>query len=345
MVTRDDEPYISDLSALGESTVAVVKDNAVAGYLQKNFPQLELKQVQSLEEALDYVSRGQAHLAIDSLQRVSYKLHEQGLYDLKIAGQTPYQEYLSLGISPEAPELKPILDKALQSIPEEDISSITREWLSIKYEQGLDTALLWKVGAGVSLVLLFILCWNRKLTSLNKELALAHEDLAQKSLELERLSQTDKLTGLYNRMKLEEILKHELERTSRTSLPFSVAMLDVDEFKSVNDTYGHHAGDEILQELARLLQRQIRSIDIVGRWGGEEFLLICPATDLDGARSLAQKLKTLISEHKFPVVGHCTCSLGVTAYQEGESAERLLIRVDQAMYQAKSNGRNQVQVL
>ncbi|MGM0424253.1 MAG: transporter substrate-binding domain-containing diguanylate cyclase [Thermodesulfobacteriota bacterium] len=345
MVTRDDEPYISDLDALGAKTVAVVQDNAVADYLQKNFPQLKLQPEDNLEDALESVSAGEAHLAIDSLQRISYRIHEQGLYGLKIAGQTPYREFLRIGISQKSPELKPILDKALQSIPEQEISSITRDWLSIRYEQGFDTALLWKIAAGVSLLLAVILYWNRKLTRLNKQLARAHEDLEQKSQELERLSEIDRLTGLYNRMKLEDILEHERERADRTQLPLSIAMLDVDEFKLINDTYGHHAGDEVLQNLALLLQEQVRSIDTVGRWGGEEFLLICPATDLTGAQTLAEKLKQAIAEYEFPVAGCCTCSLGVATYQEGERAERMLIRADQAMYRAKAKGRNQVQVM
>ncbi|MFP4480875.1 MAG: transporter substrate-binding domain-containing protein [Desulfohalobiaceae bacterium] len=345
MVTRDDEPYISDLSALGRKQVAVTQDNPVEEYLHNNFPHLKLETFPSLKEALDAVSTGQVHMAVDSLQRVSYRLHEHGLYDLKIAGQTPFREFLRIGISSRDPELKPILDKALQSIPEQEISDITRKWLSIRYEQGFDTALLWKISAGVALLLAVILYWNRKLTRLNKELSWAHEDLAQKSAELERLSETDRLTGLYNRMKLEDVLEHELERISRTHLPLSVVMLDMDEFKIINDSYGHHAGDEVLQDLACLLQKQIRSIDTVGRWGGEEFLLICPTTDLAGARTLAEKLKEAIAEHKFPAVGHCTCSLGVSAYREGELAEKMLIRVDQAMYKAKNKGRNQVQVL
>jgi diguanylate cyclase (GGDEF)-like protein len=117
-------------------------------------------------------------------------------------------------------------------------------------------------------------------------------------------------------------------------------MLDVDRFKTINDTFGHHAGDQILQELARILENHTRSADTVGRWGGEEFLLICPGTESSGAEVLAEKLRKTIEKHTFPVIRHCTCSFGVSASCKGERTEDLVIRADQAMYQAKELGRN-----
>jgi len=345
IVARDGEPYIQDMKVLSGKKAAVVQGNPITQYLRENFPQVTIQPMPDLEQALKAVSTGKADVAIDSLQMVSYRIHEQGLYDLKIAGQTPYKDFLRIGISNRSSELKPILDKALDSISSQDISRITREWLSIRYEHGFNTGLLWKILIGVALVIALVMYWNRKLSRLNRELALAHEDLGRKSTELEKLSETDRLTGLTNRMKLEEILEQECRRSSRSRTALSVIMLDVDHFKAINDTYGHHAGDQVLRDLADILEAHVRSIDTVGRWGGEEFLIICPGTTVSGARTLAEKLRKSLEVHDFPVVGNCTCSLGISAYQWDDQAEDIVIRADQAMYRAKEKGRNRVEVL
>lgn len=345
IVTRDEEPYIPEMNALAGKRVAVVQDNSILEYLEENVSNLEILQMPDLDQALNSVSRGFADVAVDSLQMVSYRIHEQGLYDLKIAGQTPYKDFLRIGINSDAAELKPILDKALDSIPAQDINRIAREWLSIKFEHGFDTGLLWKVLTGMALLVAVIMIWNRKLSSLNRELAKAHEDLGHKSAELEKLSETDRLTGLTNRMKLEEILDRECRRSSRSSQPLSVIMLDVDGFKAINDTFGHHAGDQVLKDLSWILEDQIRTIDTVGRWGGEEFLMICPGTGVMGAGILAEKLRTCIQAHEFPVGGPCTCSFGISGFHGGERPEDMVIRADQAMYQAKSLGRNRVETV
>lgn len=345
MVAREGEPYIPDMKVLSGRKVAVVQENSIIEYIEENFPDVAVLQMPDLDHALTAVSKGKADVAMDSLQMVSYRIHEQGLYDLKIAGQTPYKDFLRIGISSDAPELKPILDKALESISTQDINRITREWLSIRYEHGFDTGLLWKVLAGGAFVIGVIVFWNRKLSRLNRELADAHENLARKSAELEKLSETDRLSGLFNRMKLEEILDHECRRASRSSQPLTVIMLDVDRFKSINDTLGHHAGDRVLKELARVLESRIRTIDTVGRWGGEEFLLICPGTEISGAGVLAEKLRREIADHAFPEVGHCTCSFGISSCRTGERPDDMVIRADQAMYQAKEKGRNRVEVV
>lgn len=340
MVARDGEPYIPNMKVLAGKKVAVVQGNPIIEYLQENLSEVSFLLMPDLDQALNAVSKGIVDVAIDSLQKVSYRIHEQGLYDLKIAGQTPYKDFLRIGINSQEAALKPILDKALEAVSAQEVNRITREWLSIRFEHGFDTGLLWKILLGVVFVVAVIMYWNRKLSRLNRELAEAHEDLALKSTELEKLSETDRLTGLYNRMKLEEILDHEYQRSSRSSLPVSVIMLDVDRFKTINDSFGHHAGDQILQELARILENHTRSVDTVGRWGGEEFLLICPGTGSSGAVVLAEKLRKAIEKHTFPVVGNCTCSFGVSASCKGERTEDLVIRADQAMYQAKEQGRN-----
>lgn len=119
-------------------------------------------------------------------------------------------------------------------------------------------------------------------------------------------------------------------------------MLDLDKFKSVNDTYGHQAGDEVLKELALILKTNVRESDIVGRWGGEEFIIIAPNTNMEDAVKLAEKLREKISEFKFSFAGHKTGSFGVATYRVGDDEKSLIKRADDALYHAKESGRNKV---
>lgn len=163
---------------------------------------------------------------------------------------------------------------------------------------------------------------------------------------IEEISQTDQLTQIYNRLSLDQHYQKELLRASRTpSNLFSLILIDIDYFKDINDSYGHTMGDTILVELAQLIKRHIRSIDIFGRWGGEEFLIICPNTAQKEAFHLAEKLRLIIEKHSFGTHIFQTCSFGVTQYQEQDTKDSMFIRADKALYAAKTTGRNKVMAL
>ena len=150
-----------------------------------------------------------------------------------------------------------------------------------------------------------------ELKKAQNSLAEAHAELALFNIQLEELSVTDTLTQLFNRSKLDEVVQYELERARRSKQPFSLILLDVDEFKAVNDTHGHQVGDDVLKSLANLLKNNTRSSDTLGRWGGEEFMLICPDTDADAAKILGEKLRLAVASHLFPVVKQKTASFGL----------------------------------
>jgi diguanylate cyclase (GGDEF)-like protein/PAS domain S-box-containing protein len=161
--------------------------------------------------------------------------------------------------------------------------------------------------------------------------------------EKEKMAFTDPLTGIYNRLKLNEALEYEVSRAQRYQLDLCVILIDIDLFKEVNDRHGHLVGDSVLVEFAKILQQNVRKPDIVGRWGGEEFIVICPETNLNGALTLAQNLKSCIEEHRFDIVKQKTASLGVAGFRNKDSVERLLSRADEALYLAKQKGRNRVE--
>ena len=178
------------------------------------------------------------------------------------------------------------------------------------------------------------------------ELRQTQAKLVAQNLELQRLSTTDVLTGLHNRVKLDAVLQEEVSRHKRYSKPghqgpgFGVLLLDVDYFKSVNDTYGHQVGDDVLVGIGQTLARTVREVDVVGRWGGEEFLVICRETPIDGVMALAEKLRLAVQALAFETVGHKTISLGAAVFHAGELFTDTLARADAALYRAKHSGRN-----
>lgn len=166
--------------------------------------------------------------------------------------------------------------------------------------------------------------------------------LQAKNVELVHLSQTDPLTGIFNRLKVDAMLEQEFERARRYERALSVVMFDLDHFKQVNDTFGHQAGDRVLIDTAALVQDSIRKLDVLGRWGGEEFLILCPETDLLGAQQLADHLREKIAAMDIGDVGSITASFGVTQLGKADDAKRMIGNADTALYQAKQDGRNRV---
>ncbi|MDD2789874.1 MAG: PAS domain S-box protein [Sulfurimonas sp.] len=168
-----------------------------------------------------------------------------------------------------------------------------------------------------------------------------HHDITDKK-HAEFLSITDPLTGLSNRLKLDDVFLYELAQIKRYPAPLSILLLDVDDFKKVNDTYGHQIGDQVLQDIANILRSIGRTSDTIGRWGGEEFLIILPKTDLDGAKILAEKIRFAIESHSFAIAGSQTSSFGVAKLGTAENQDSLIERADSALYRAKSEGKNRV---
>jgi polar amino acid transport system substrate-binding protein len=166
--------------------------------------------------------------------------------------------------------------------------------------------------------------------------------LMRYNAQLKRLSTTDSLTQLHNRHRMEEMLSEQRSLQERYDEPCGILLLDVDHFKQVNDRYGHQTGDRVLQEFAQLIRTNIRITDRACRWGGEEFLIICPQTNLEGTRALAEKLLEGIRTHEFPHGESMTGSIGLGMLQDEVALHHQLERIDNALYQAKNQGRNRV---
>ncbi len=172
-----------------------------------------------------------------------------------------------------------------------------------------------------------------------------NEELLSKTTKLEEKASFDFLTKLYNRRKFNSFLEYEISKANRyKDQHLSLLLVDIDYFKNVNDTYGHLVGDNILQEISKILTICSRDTDIVARWGGEEFVLMLPQTNIEQAFFVGEKLRATIEKHKFDDVKHITCSIGVGKFHQNEDKDTLFKRVDAALYKAKNSGRNKVEM-
>lgn len=177
---------------------------------------------------------------------------------------------------------------------------------------------------------------------LEDEVKARTQELHEKNKLLEKIAETDALTQLANRNKLWSKLTQQLDGVHQGKAESSIILVDIDHFKAVNDTYGHNTGDTVLQAFAEIMQATCRETDTVGRWGGEEFLIICPDTNREVALTLAETIRANIEANDFPGVGQVTASLGVGLCRLDDSIDTVMERTDAALYQAKANGRNQV---
>jgi diguanylate cyclase (GGDEF)-like protein len=167
-------------------------------------------------------------------------------------------------------------------------------------------------------------------------------DRKELETELERQASIDYLTGAYNRRKLLTFLKIECARVLRYGRSLALLMFDIDHFKSINDTHGHDVGDRVLCEIVRRAQACLRQSDVFARWGGEEFSVLVPESKIESAALLAEKLRIAVRQTPIDIAGTVTASFGVVEYRNSESVDELIRRADQALYRAKSGGRDRV---
>lgn len=200
-------------------------------------------------------------------------------------------------------------------------------------------------------VLLWTTSFGSYVSNLRYKLQTRNEELEKVLGQMRELADRDDLTGLFNRRVIMETLRKLQARAARTGETFSVCIVDLDEFKGINDAYGHLAGDRVLAEFSAAMAGELRDMDFIargdssfGRYGGEEFILLLPGTNSDGAYRCAERLRQRQDERRRQADGTpaCTLSAGVAEYRSGEDIESLLRRADRALYAAKHEGRNRV---
>ena len=187
-----------------------------------------------------------------------------------------------------------------------------------------------------------IICLALMIIFFEKSKEYAYEALVIKNKELEAMSVTDRLTGLYNRYMIDEVLYQSLKNSRDCENPFSIIIADIDFFKTINDNFGHLVGDKVLVEIAGIFKSAISGKDIAGRWGGEEFMIICPEKNIIEANKLAVYIKDKITKKDFGIVGQITMSFGTAACSKGETIDSLIRKADNSLFKAKKQGRNRI---
>ncbi len=254
----------------------------------------------------------------------------------------PFLSYLGFGSLSEFNDAGADVSGFIEEVSGFQDKTRKRQWLSIIQGTRGEPVIVRLRGARQEEPRAF-LAWANRLPGPDRHV-ISLTDVTRLEEEKRRLvykASTDYLTGLLNRRKLIEHLTEEIKRAERYGTPLSLIMFDIDDFKRINDTHGHAAGDQVLVGLARLLTGSVRIHDKIARWGGEEFLLVVPGCDLDRCAAAAEKLRRLIAAHDFDGI-QVTCSFGVVAYQAGEDQDHFLGRADKALYEAKNSSKNTV---
>lgn len=329
LVTREGHDYVADLAGLSGETMVLPKGTSIEERVRRDFPNLRIVLVDTEAEAFAMVSRGKADMTLRSLTVAVYTIKTAGWFNLKVAGHLPgYENLLRIGVRRDEPDLLAALDRGVRTISSAERTVIANRHVAIQVQSPLDPWTLAKLLAIPAAVILTSLFWILKLMRVNERLRVQ--------------SRTDVLTGLANRSHLNDVCRSEMERAVRYGRPMSIILIDLDHFKQVNDRYGHVFGDQVLVEFAGLARDVLRSTDTVGRWGGEEFLILCPETTLEAAFALAERLRRTMRAYGFPNGHRQTGSFGVAGFRDGDGIDRLLIRADNALYRAKGEGRDRV---
>jgi polar amino acid transport system substrate-binding protein len=342
IATRSSEIFIDDLGFLEGKQIGYVAQGGLGSTLRSKYPSLRFEEAESVREGLQRV-RDRANFAfVGSIPSITFAIQKHNFYNIKVSGTLPEKLPLAAAVQEGNERLLRIVQKGLHSIPLQQRERVVDNWISIRFDEKVDYTLVWGVIGAAALVLVVIILWTRKVQALNAQISEANALLEEKNRELEELSVTDKLTGLFNRSKIELELEQEQKRSERNGSVFSIIIFDIDWFKSINDTYGHVTGDEVLREIADRIRMRTRDTDIAGRWGGEEFLVICPETDAEGAGKLAEDIRSDIEAHSFGIEVRVTVSAGVAAYTvKGLGNEGLVRLADTMLYKAK-DGKNRV---
>lgn len=343
VVTKNHVTFIDDFKLLKNKKIGVVKNNALKEILVNKYPNFELVEVKDNSEGIQKLQNNEIFGYAANMLSIGYTLKKDFITELKILNKISGESSkLAIGVRNDEPELYEIFEKLIQTLDEEQHHKILNKYLAVNYQEGFNYEILWKILFVVFITYILFFYKQYMLKKAVKDLKNANKEIAKKNKELVRLSTTDTLTGLYNRAKLDEVLLYEIERAKRYDESFGVVLLDVDYFKKINDTYGHHKGDDVLIDFSNIIQKNIRGVDIAGRWGGEEFMIICPNTDKNGTISLSEHIRVLIEKFDFGLESFQSASFGVSIYENGDDDDSLIIRADKALYKAKHSGRNKV---
>jgi len=328
IVTDKTIDFIPGLEALEGKRVAIGRGYSVIDSITEKYPKIVIVETEDTREGLKLLSSAKVDAVIDILPVVAYLMNDDHLFDLKISGTTEFNFDVRMMIRNDYPQLKSIIDKSIDTITVAERQKIFSRYIAVAYQEKVDYTWAYAIGFGSLFIIAIFMYRQFVMGKYNKKLL--------------HMATTDPLTQLSNRIRLDEKLLESHQSYQRTQRQYAVIILDLDNFKRINDTYGHLIGDKTLIAIARILRDNIRDVDVVGRWGGEEFMIICPETDVEGAKYLARKIQEVINSYEFPHIHTLTCSFGISVSHQGDRIENVVGRADSAMYRAKEEGKNRI---
>jgi len=329
LATKMDTIFVDNIAEVKDKKLGVVKGYVIAEQLRNKMPDINIVDVASITDGLARVESGELYGYVDNLMVIANSIQKDFTGVLKISSRLDQNVKLAIASRNDQPQLNEIFEILVNNLTEVELQAIYNKWVAVvAQDQEFDYSYAWNLLSVIFLILSGYIVHYIKLKKINNSLL--------------TLSITDKLTGLYNRVKTDEVLIEQKAVVDRYGTELSVILLDIDLFKSINDNYGHLRGDSVLIEFAKIIKQNIRNTDYAGRWGGEEFLIVCPNIGLQEAMILANKLLDKIRSHAFSEVINITASAGVNFFTKDKSIEATIYNADQALYQSKENGRDQV---
>ncbi|OEU76394.1 MAG: diguanylate cyclase [Desulfuromonadales bacterium C00003068] len=331
IATTNDKIYIESVEDILTEKIGIVQGYAIAEALRFKYPHANIVEVASITDGLQKVESGELYCYIDNLMVIAEQIQKQFTGTIKVSGRIKDEVKLAIGTRNDEPLLNSIFHKLIPTVAPDEKQAIYNRWVSVNQEMAFDYHLFWTLFGVFALISGFYAVHFHQLNKYNRMLL--------------KLSETDKLTDLYNRCKLDELLLEKEQLFYRYQTACGVAILDIDHFKQINDSYGHQTGDSVLIELSKLMTESLRTTDVIGRWGGEEFLIIAPNSDTQETTIMAEKMLERIRSHRFQKIGALTASCGVCSFNDGKDIQNTIRLADEALYKAKSLGRDQVVTL
>lgn len=311
-------------------TIAVTKETALEEIIRVRYPDVSVIPVDSSVEGLGLIKKGKAKGLLCTDAHISSVMSEQNIKNIVIDDFAEEDIGISVAVAIDNELLLRLANKAIRSITYNERHDIANNWINVEPKPTISPDILWKLFLGFGVVVVLAVLINWFTVRSNKQLS--------------KIAGTDWLTQLPNRHSLIHKIEEFIHHSNRYSRTVSIIYFDIDDFKMINDRFGHNVGDEVLKKMARLIDSVTRVTDACGRWGGEEFILVSLESSLQESQQIAEKLRRKIEVYDFGIPVNVTCSFGVAQYESEEPLEHFIHRADMALYEAKNTGRNRVVV-
>jgi diguanylate cyclase (GGDEF)-like protein len=361
LVAQTGSSILHGYESITEQVLGVVRGYRHEEYLRRYYPHISTISFETERESLRALSMGKVDLSVGSLLAVNSHIQQEGFDNIQVIGLAQPHDQLRIGVSRNidsdlldgvsVEDVVTRINKAIAMIPESSHVDIFRQWNNVKYVENTDYKIfVWPTL--IMAVFAIMLAWRaRSVSSLNDSLAESNaeleklqEQLVEKNRNLAFLSIHDSLTGLFNRNFILQRAEEAVNAFERFKQPVCLIVMDVDHFKRINEKYGHSTGDRLLKVIAEASSRSLREVDLIARWGGEEFLILCPYSDSEAAIVLVERIQQAMQDVKLGIPERITCSFGIAELRTGEDFSTWFDNADKSMYRAKQAGRNQLSV-